>query len=56
MHPDNIADGYDLFTGKVNGPVNHYGEIHTGSNHNVVWKNSVLYQIAPDQKFAELVA
>ena len=30
MHPDNIADGYDLFTGKVNGPDNHYGEIHTG--------------------------
>jgi len=30
MHPDNIADGYDLFTGKINGPDNHYGEIHTG--------------------------
>ena len=30
MNPDNIADGYDLFTGKVNGPDNHYGEIHTG--------------------------
>ena len=23
MHPGNIADGYDLFTGKVNGPDNH---------------------------------
>jgi hypothetical protein len=31
MNPDNIADGYDLFTGKVNGPDNHYGEIHTGN-------------------------
>ena len=30
MHLGNIADGYDLFTGKVNGPDNHYGEIHTG--------------------------
>ena len=29
-HPDNIAEGYDLYTGKVIGPDNHYGEIHTG--------------------------
>ncbi len=30
MHPDNIAEGYDLFTGMVIGPDNLYGEIHTG--------------------------
>ncbi len=23
-HPDNIAEGYDLYTGKVIGPDNHY--------------------------------
>jgi hypothetical protein len=30
MHPDNIAEGYDLLTGKSTGPNDHYGEIHTG--------------------------
>jgi hypothetical protein len=29
MHPDNIAYGYNLLTGKSIGPNNHYGEIHT---------------------------
>jgi hypothetical protein len=30
MHPDNLAEGYDIFTGKATGPCLHYGEIHTG--------------------------
>jgi hypothetical protein len=30
MHPDNLADQYDIFTGKATGPNLHYGEIHTG--------------------------
>ncbi len=30
MHPDNIADQYDIFTGIATGPNLHYGEIHTG--------------------------
>ncbi len=30
LHPDNIADQYDIFTGKATGPNLHYGEIHTG--------------------------
>jgi hypothetical protein len=30
MHPDNIADHYDIFTGKATGPNLHHGEIHTG--------------------------
>ncbi len=30
MQQDNIADGYDIFTGKATGPNLHYGEIHTG--------------------------
>ena len=30
MHPDNFAEGYDIFTGKPTGPCLHYGEIHTG--------------------------
>jgi hypothetical protein len=30
MHPDNIAEGYDIFTGKGSQPDDIYGEIHTG--------------------------
>ncbi len=30
LHPDNIADEYNIFTGKATGPNLHYGEIHTG--------------------------
>jgi len=30
MNPENIAPGYDLFTGKSVGDVHHLGEIHTG--------------------------
>ena len=30
MNPENIAPGYDLFTGKLVGDVHHLGEIHTG--------------------------
>ncbi len=30
LHPDNIADQYNIFTGKATGPNLHYGEIHTG--------------------------
>jgi hypothetical protein len=30
MHPDNIAEGYDIFIGKVIGPNDVYGEIHYG--------------------------
>jgi hypothetical protein len=30
MKPENIAEGYDLFTGKSVGEVHHLGEIHTG--------------------------
>jgi hypothetical protein len=30
MHPDNIADGDGIFTGKVTSPDDHSGEIHTG--------------------------
>ena len=31
MNPENIASGYDLFTGKSEGDVHYLGEIHTGS-------------------------
>ncbi len=30
MQQDNIANGYNIFTGKATGPNLHYGEIHTG--------------------------
>ncbi len=30
MHPNNIAEGYDIFTGKGSEPDDFYGEIHTG--------------------------
>ena len=30
MNPENIAPGYDLFTGKSVGDIHHLGEIHTG--------------------------
>ena len=30
LHPDNIPDQYNIFTGKTTGPNLHYGEIHTG--------------------------
>jgi len=30
MKPENIAPGYDLFTGKLDGEIHHLGEIHTG--------------------------
>ena len=30
MRPENLADGYDLHTGKPTEAVTHYGEIHTG--------------------------
>ncbi len=30
MHPDIIAEGYDIFTGKGSQPDDVYGEIHTG--------------------------
>jgi hypothetical protein len=30
MHSDNIAEGYDIFTGKGSQPDDVYGEIHTG--------------------------
>jgi hypothetical protein len=32
MHPDNLADQYDIFTGKATGPNLHYGDIHTGDS------------------------
>ena len=30
MKPENLAEGYDIFTGKSTQPETHYGEIHTG--------------------------
>jgi hypothetical protein len=30
MHHNNIAEGYDIFTGKGSEPDDFYGEIHTG--------------------------
>jgi hypothetical protein len=30
MHPNNIAEGYDIFAGKGSEPDDFYGEIHTG--------------------------
>jgi hypothetical protein len=34
MHPDNIAERYDIFTGKGSEPDDFHGEIHTGD----AWK------------------
>ena len=31
MKPENIAPGYDLFTGKSEGDIHQLGKIHTGS-------------------------
>ncbi len=44
MHPDNIAEGYDLLTGKSTGPTNHYGEIHTGD----AWDPAVHHYCGDD--------
>lgn len=30
MTPENLAEGYDIFTGKPTETVTHYGEVHTG--------------------------
>jgi hypothetical protein len=46
MHPDNIAEGYDLLTGKSIGPNNHYGEIHTGD----AWKPAVHHYCGNDPR------
>jgi hypothetical protein len=44
MHPDNIAEGYDLLTGKSTGPNDHYGEIYTGD----AWEPAVHHYCGDD--------
>lgn len=46
MHPDNIAEGYDLLTGKSTGPTDHYGEIHTGD----AWDPAVCHYCGDDPR------
>ena len=50
MHPDNIAEGYDLHTGHVdpNCPANEkYGEIHTGD----AWEPAMFHYCGADGKY-----
>ena len=49
MQPENLAEGYDIFTGAVdeNHPDNDkYGEVHTGD----AWKPAVMHFCGPDGK------
>ncbi len=39
MHHDNIAEGYDIFTGKGSQPDDVYGEIHTGDAWKPAWQH-----------------
>jgi hypothetical protein len=44
MRHENIADGYDLFSGKVTSPITQYNEIHTGD----LWQEARDYYCGSD--------